>query len=488
MIGLRPGDTVYDGEGNELRLGPAIGGGAFGIVYEVKPRDGITLALKTINMSILETLEVQALLNEGKLVTEIRDENVLKVIFFHDGQKYPELPPYMLMEKADGGTLADLIRNAKALKSFFGLHELRGMYIQLAKGMKAVSAKLVHRDIKPDNILIHRDVLKIADFGLSKFVGAATRTLTFKEMQHIRYRSPEAWKLLPNTPAMDIYSMGIVFYELATLKHPYTVSEDTDPFEAWKEAHLTKTADDPRTINPGLDLTISRLLLKMISKRPGERYKTWDEILEKLTQPETGKTELIDVTRLLERAFQSKRNEEAARLAAHVRTKQETETRSLIDFSFGDIVRAAKTIVEAFNAKSEDIKLVVSDISNRTFKIKRLGHVGGRSIDCNIARPHESCQLDAKPILAWGIIEGPENRGFNIILISDERTSPYGQWLSLHVAQSPLASHSPRPEPFAFKFAELPKEIRLLSAMHIYQTAKASFSPDMLIPLIEELF
>src|SRR5438445_209593 len=78
----------------------------------------------------------------------------------------------MISDFADSGTLDDLLRSRT---EFFSPAELSEMFDQLAAGMTAVNEKLVHRDIKPDNILIHAGTLRIADFGLSKIVGAATR-------------------------------------------------------------------------------------------------------------------------------------------------------------------------------------------------------------------------------------------------------------------------------------------------------------------------
>lgn len=83
--------------------------------------------------------------------------------------------------------------------------------------MIAINAELVHRDIKPENILVSNDVLKISDFGLAKIASESTRTMSFKGYGTIPYIAPEAWNSDKNTIQMDIYSMGIVFYELATL-------------------------------------------------------------------------------------------------------------------------------------------------------------------------------------------------------------------------------------------------------------------------------
>jgi eukaryotic-like serine/threonine-protein kinase len=75
-------------------------------------------------------------MNEGQLATKIQHENVLRVLFFHDGRKYEELPPYMIMEFADGGTLEKILNEKRVRNEFFRPEELRSV--------------LVHRDIKPE--------------------------------------------------------------------------------------------------------------------------------------------------------------------------------------------------------------------------------------------------------------------------------------------------------------------------------------------------
>ena len=91
------------------------------------------------------------------------------------------------------------------------------MMIDIAQGARAINEKLVHRDIKPDNILIEGKTLKIGDFGISKFVDESTRLQTFKGGQHIAYMAPEGWVGEANTFKLDVYAVGLVFFEILAL-------------------------------------------------------------------------------------------------------------------------------------------------------------------------------------------------------------------------------------------------------------------------------
>lgn len=488
---LRPGDEVFGPTKEDVyEVVRILGTGAFGIVYELRDLRGGLFALKTITTGWLDTpQQLKALVNEGQRATEIHHENVLNVLFFHDGEKYPELPPYMIMEYADGGSLADVLDERRKRGKQFGLEELRAIFLQLARGMKAVNEKLVHRDIKPDNILIKDDVLKISDFGLSKVVGAATRRETFKGMQHIKYAAPEAWLLEKNTPTMDMYSMGIVFYEIATLHHPYKVQEGGNVVDAWKRAHLVQMAEDPRSHNSGLDLSLTQLIMKMVAKRPEVRYESWDEVIARLEGLSEGSTKSRDVQSLVEQAVQKWTQAEKARLKVEEEAQKQQEREDLIEYAFSQILDAARETVNTFNEGSEHLKLQLKQRSRFSFFIE-LKDTPKPGIQVKIAPVHDTHILNRQEVRAWGFAKAPSGWGFNLILTTAGKEDLYGSWLTLHVEHSPLVQQpkDDRPEPFPFELHELAEEIRLLDALHVYHTKKGDFKPELFDPLIAELF
>jgi serine/threonine protein kinase len=283
-LDLRAGDVIFGiDQSHRYTVEEFIGHGGFGLVYKIRnTSDGSVFALKTIITASLDSTQLQSLVNEGNLATKVTHPNVIRYLFFHDGEQYPNLPPYIIMEYAEAGDLERLINQRRKDNDLFSREELKEMLLQLAQGIQAINQTLIHRDIRPSNVLLAGGRLKISDFGLSKVVGQATRSRTFKGIQHIAYMAPEAWRMDKNTAQMDMYSMGIVFYELATLKYPYNVGQNLDPVEAWRQAHLFQVPEPPDAVNSDIPPHLAQTIMRMIKKRPEERHDSWDDIIRRI--------------------------------------------------------------------------------------------------------------------------------------------------------------------------------------------------------------
>ncbi len=211
MAGERIGIEVTGPGGEVFKLVDYLGHGAFGDVYRgTNTSSGVVVAVKLLPINELSNPDSKiALLNEIKLAQQISHPNVVRVLHVNDDTS-TSTGPYLMMEYVPGGTLASLFRTQSAAKTVVPLARAREMMMDIAQGTRAINEKLIHRDIKPDNVLLDGTRLKISDFGISKVVDERTRTHTFKGGQHVRYMAPEGWEGDTNTLKLDVYSGGLV--------------------------------------------------------------------------------------------------------------------------------------------------------------------------------------------------------------------------------------------------------------------------------------
>jgi len=499
---------VFDAERNEYIVESFVGRGSFGDVYSIRKKSTDEIfALKTLSTPFVDETTLKSFANEGKLAQEISHPNVIQYYYFHDGMLYKDLPMYIIMEYADGGTLEKRIKEKNNDKSFYSNDELSAIYSQLMDGMKAINNKLVHRDIKPDNILIHQNNLKISDFGLSKIVTQATRTSTFKGFGCLQYLAPEGWRLDKNTIQMDIYSMGIVFYELASLSFPYKINKGD--LDDWKNIHLFQTPENVGNINPNLSPILSRLIMKMLEKDTNRRPKNWEEIetlLKKDKLPPTENTEIINSILSMRNEREQKATKE--RLEQEKRHKETIEFKNLVLHQYHkDIILPIKEFIDDVNSKSDGSKInfhidansflntieydyskirielapIIEENFYREVKIKDYDQIITRK-ELRIPR------VNKRKVLAWGFIKANDNKGFNILLLENPE-SIYGNWLLLFNKHSVIAvPKDNRPEPFPFEFNEIEKEINYLNGVHIYVTQQSNLDLNMVKEFLSNYF
>jgi len=510
---IKPDTIVYDKNKAEYKVINLVGNGAFGYVYKIEKNDDKSVwALKTIPVEFSNLNLLQGLVNEANLAIKVNHKNVIKYIFFHDGALFTELPPYIIMEFADQDNLGNIIKQQKSKKQFLPAEELKNMFNQLIDGMEAINAQIIHRDIKPDNILVKDNLLKISDFGLSKIIQEQTRTYTFKGIGHIKYMAPEGWKNEKNSIKMDIYSMGIVFFELATLLHPLEVP--VDDFQRWQEAHLFQVPKRPDAINSNLSLAMSQAMLKMIEKSPSVRFNSWAEVRSAFEKDKiTSTTTPSLVTTLLKKKIEKDLEEEKKNLEAQKRQSEINDFKKLVKYQIEkDVVGLIEDIVNAFNreylkGKLKVIheasvfdnvgiyKLLVKLISGELLileirvlfdesfiRVREVDDYGESRMVQRLERP----LLYGRKILAWGFLKDQHGRGINLLLV-EKQGDIYGEWFAMINTNSALTTNSPIfPEPFAFGFSEIEKEIHTIGAMHIYDVHVEPLNSTHLLKIFEE--
>jgi len=494
------GSKVLDDEKKEYTVLDVIGKGGFGIVFKVKQdSDDNIYALKTLQVGFAQQEYLDSFRHEGESAVKIRHDNVIAYHFFQS----ENLPPYIIMDFAEGGSLQNFIEEQKS-KGFIENSELQKIFLQLIDGIAEINKTIVHRDLKPDNILISNNIFKITDFGLSKVSEDDTRTSTFKGSGTYSYMSPEAWKLETNTVLMDIYSMGLIFYELATLQHPFS-EEAISGYEDWKKLHLYKNPKLANEINSNLSPIIIQVIQKMISKIPSQRFQNWNEVksfLEKEELPKTAHSSVIET--ILNKKTKEENEKTQSRLEQEARDNQKREKTELVEYMFNEQISSPlKEFVDELNSQVADGKILFNGSSLRNNL--RLPNGKNISIECEVIfeenfyrkvpyewmgqRKYKSELMIPKlrndKIIAWGVIKSSSNKGYNFVLV-EQKDNPYGNWILLSNTNNALSRKERTPEPFCFDYDELEKELPHINALHIYDMKDEIFSLQKIFDLITE--
>lgn len=497
---ITTGSTIFDADSNEYIVKEPLGQGGFGHVFLVE-RAGEKFALKTLPGSLSDPKLLEGLINEASNAEGIDGENVIKYIYFHDGKTFDNLPPYILMEYADGGTLRELIETNQ-----LDVTSALAILSQLVKGMTIINSKMVHRDLKPENILIKDGVIKISDFGLSKLVEDSTRTRTFKGYGTPLYMSPEAWNNSANTMSMDIYSMGIIFSELLTGKFPF----DYDPqdLDSLRNAHLYKNITPPNEVDSDIELCVSQLVIKMTQKNPTRRPTNWEEIEDSLNSKANTQSKyagiINDITKNKITFDTQKEKENLERKQAE---DSENDYKKKVYFQFEDeVIKPFQEFLNELQPSFEEKLNIAKQSDGRyTFNIFQRGIIRteftplfdrdfekefpsdwghGRTYR-KVMRPTYNGEL----IWGWGKVAADRGNGFNIILFGNPEEN-FGKWVMTRSTNSAMArqgSHTKLPEPFAFDMNELEREVGAFGAMHIYNTQRVDLGIDYFADLVNRL-
>lgn len=206
---------------------------------------------------------------EARAAANLSHPNIVTVHDFGLDQKHL----FIVMEYIPGTDLKSLIRQ----KTRFSVEETLNLMIQACAGVGyAHRAGLVHCDIKPHNMLVTPDMrLKVTDFGIAR----ALSTIPAEEHNDVvwgspHYFSPEQAAGLAPSPASDVYSLGIILYEMLTGQLPFTASEPTELARLHREAKPIP----PSRLNPSIPGPLEEIIMKVLSKEPSARYRTADQL------------------------------------------------------------------------------------------------------------------------------------------------------------------------------------------------------------------
>ena len=178
---------------------------------------------------------------------------------------------YIVMELIEGITLKSYIAQKRRLD----VKEAVSISIQVAQGIAAAhSRNIVHRDIKPQNIIISKDgKVKVADFGIAR--AATSQTITVSAVGSVHYISPEQARGGYSDARSDIYSFGITMYEMVTGRVPF----EGDNTVTVALAHLEEPITRPSVYNPQIPVSLENIILKCTEKKPEHRYRSVEEVI-----------------------------------------------------------------------------------------------------------------------------------------------------------------------------------------------------------------
>lgn len=262
------GETLLN---NRYELVAQQGSGGMSVIYKAKDRSlGRTVAIKILRPSLTQDPAfLDKFQQEARSVAKMTHPNIVTV---HDvGNDGPT--HYIVMEMIDGQDLKKLIKTRGALSVDMALDYA----IQICNGLGyAHRSQLVHADVKPQNILINQDnVIKITDFGIAQaYTDTMPQTRTEVVWGSPHYFAPEQARGEKPTPASDVYSIGIVMFEMFTGRLPFVGTSQRE----LAMAHIQADVPRAKEVNPAVPEDISNVIAKIMSKRPNDRYNHADQL------------------------------------------------------------------------------------------------------------------------------------------------------------------------------------------------------------------
>ncbi len=248
-----------------------IGVGGMAEVYKgIDVIDNKTVAIKILKKEYAENEEfLRRFRNESKAIAVLSHPNIVRIYDVGFSEKIQ----YIVMEYIDGITLKEYIEEEQILTWKDTVH----FVIQILRALQHAHEKgIVHRDIKPQNIMMFTDgTIKVMDFGIAKFAREEGKTATDQAIGSVHYISPEQASGSVTDAKSDIYSVGAMMYEMLTGRKPF----DSDNPVAIAVMHMHDIPERPRALNPDIPDGLEEIVLRAMEKAPEDRYQSTAEMI-----------------------------------------------------------------------------------------------------------------------------------------------------------------------------------------------------------------
>jgi serine/threonine-protein kinase len=248
-----------------------IGVGGMADVYKgVDVIDGKPVAIKILKKEFAENEDfLRRFRNESKAIAVLSHPNIVKIYDVGFSEKIQ----YIVMEYIDGITLKEYIEAERVLTWKDTVH----FVIQILRALQHAHDKgIVHRDIKPQNIMMFTDgTIKVMDFGIAKFAREEGKTATDQAIGSVHYISPEQARGDVTDEKSDIYSVGVMMYEMLVGQKPF----DSENPVSIAVMHMHDIPVPPRSINPDIPVGLEEIVLKAMEKNPEDRYQSTTEMI-----------------------------------------------------------------------------------------------------------------------------------------------------------------------------------------------------------------
>lgn len=382
---------------NRYEIIEQVGVGGMANVYKAKDRllDRI-VAIKVLKDQYAEDDEfLKKFNNEAQSAAKLNHVNIVNVYDIGEDMVSGRKLYYIVMEYVEGTTLKDLIDKEGRLSN----HDITDYSIQIAQALKSAhESGIIHRDIKPQNIMIDKyGLAKVTDFGIARVSSNATITYTSSILGTVHYISPEQAKGKIVDEKSDLYSLGAVMYEMATGRVPF----DADNSVGIAVMHIQDKPRDAREINPSLSDKLNSIIMKLLEKDPSNRYLSAKDLITALegNLVRVNETPPSDTARIPIRVMEDKKEDTEAIYVSASEDRDDKEKKKPIKILPIALVALLLVLLVAFlltrpNKDKIEVPTVIN--LNQDMAVRELEK---RGFKANILRTEESDEYDKGKVM-----------------------------------------------------------------------------------------